>query len=103
METVIGSAAVITGDIQTSEDLRVEGKVLGNIISSVEIYIASSGSVEGDVEAGSATVAGNIQGNLTSQGRTSFEPDSQLKGNLTTKSLVIAEGAIINGQCTVTS
>lgn len=97
--TIISSGTTIVGDIVVEEDIRVDGSIKGSLKSSGELVVTDKGSIEGEIEVGSAVVAGQINGNLTAIEKTVLEPHSQLRGDLRTRNLVIAEGARFHGNC----
>ena len=48
-------------------------------------------------------VAGIVEGDLTSAGRTEVASTGSIRGNIQTKSLIVDENAIFQGQCNMNS
>lgn len=93
--------AVVTGKVHaTSCSLR--GKVEGNIECTHELVIGESGRLNADaISAKDMTIAGNVKGNLNCGGILRLMNTARLKGNIRARSIVINEGAVFNGTCTM--
>jgi cytoskeletal protein CcmA (bactofilin family) len=101
MNTIIGKETVITGTLDVKGDLRVEGTVKGKIISSGCVTVGSTGLVEAEIESESAIVAGAMKGNVTTTEKIELQAKCEMDGDLRTKSLVIEEGAVFCGACSM--
>ena len=101
MNTIIGKDTVITGTLDVKGALRVEGTVKGKIISSGCVTIGSTGLVEAEIEAESAIVAGTMRGNVNTSDKIELQAKCEMEGDLRTKSLVIEDGAIFSGACSM--
>ncbi len=101
MNTIIGKDTVITGTLEVKGALRVEGTVKGKIISSGWVTVGSTGLVEAEIEAESAIVAGTMRGNVNTTEKIELQAKCEMDGDLRTKSLVIEEGAIFSGACSM--
>ncbi|MFM2337075.1 MAG: hypothetical protein RL115_268 [Bacteroidota bacterium] len=97
--TLIGAGTTLTGDIKSSGDLRVDGTVLGNIISAAKIIIGTTGSVEGNIECQQADVTGKVSGNITAKDMLQLRGDCIVTGNLYAGKLQVEPSATFNGQC----
>ena len=87
--TQISPSMSITGDLTGSSDLRIAGKIKGNIATTGDVVIEESGYVEGTIKTKNATIAGKINGDI--------ECSEKLKAKL----LVIQCGAKLKGNCDV--
>lgn len=101
--TFISEGTQILGDIKVEHDLRVEGYLKGTVDVGGMLVLGPTGKIEGEVLARSATIAGQIQGNLKGHEKIVLESKSTLLGDLQTRELVINEGAIFQGHCTMQS
>jgi len=101
MNTIIGKDTVITGTLDVKGDLRVEGTVKGKIISTGCVTVGSTGLVEAEIESESAIVAGAMKGNVTTSDKIELQAKCEMDGDLRTKSLVIEEGAVFCGACSM--
>ena len=99
--TFISDGTQLQGEIKVENDLRVEGFIKGSVTVGGTLVLGPTGRVEGEVLARSATVAGQIVGNLRGQDKIVLETKSSLIGDLQTRELVINEGAIFQGNCSM--
>ncbi|MBR1885281.1 MAG: polymer-forming cytoskeletal protein [Schwartzia sp.] len=98
IETIIGHDTTITGEIQGSGNLRIDGRIDGGINVSSDIVIGESGSVQGNIKANSLIVAGSVTGNVDCDGNLSIHATGQLVGDVRVRSLNIADGGIFKGR-----
>ena len=62
-DTVISKDSVLTGDIALAGNILIYGKVIGNITTQTgTVSILRSGCVEGEIQAASILIDGNMQG-----------------------------------------
>ena len=101
MNTIIGKDTVITGTLDVKGALRVEGTVKGKIISTGCVTVGSTGLVEAEIEAESAIVAGTMRGNVNTTDKIELQAKCEMEGDLRTKSLVIEDGAMFSGACSM--
>jgi cytoskeletal protein CcmA (bactofilin family) len=101
--TILGEGTVFEGSIIVPHNLKVEGSFKGKIETSEEIIIGGTGVVKADIKAKSAIVGGQIVGNLMVEDRVELEQNASLIGDLRAKDLVINEGAIFHGNCSMTN
>lgn len=99
MNTILGKETTFTGTIEVKGGLRIDGVVKGKIISSDEVTIGQSGQVEAQIDARSVTVAGRLVGNITAGEKIELQANSDVEGDLRSKTLVIEQGAIFCGGC----
>lgn len=102
LNTIIGSGSVFEGTVQIeSGGIRVDGKVKGNLVSSETLVVGPSGVVEANVQVKRATVGGRVVGSLVAMEQAVLESKAVLLGDLKTSSLVVHEGAVFNGNCSM--
>lgn len=97
--TLIGAGTTVKGDINSNNDIRIDGTVLGNITSTAKIVIGSSGVVEGDITGNQADVVGTVNGNIRSKELLQLRGDCIVKGNLYAGKLQLEPTATFNGAC----
>jgi cytoskeletal protein CcmA (bactofilin family) len=94
--SVIGADVVIAGDVTTSEELRIDGTIEGNVRCGA-LDQGEGGQIRGDVHADSARLAGAVTGKVTVR-ELVLEPTARLSGDVSYESLSIAAGARIDGR-----
>ena len=96
--SVISAGTTWQGTLKLDDSLRVEGHVAGEIEARHTVHVAETAHVEAQVRAAFVVIAGRFQGDVHCKERLELLPTSRIKGELTTKSLVIHEGAVLDGQ-----
>jgi cytoskeletal protein CcmA (bactofilin family) len=96
--TVIGQAAKLEGTVVSAGSLRIDGQVKGQINADGDCSLSPQSQVEADIRAQNVSVAGRFKGNILVKGRAEIARGGRVDGNITSKSLVIEEGAIFQGQ-----
>lgn len=99
VETVIGTNAVITGELHTEKVVRIDGKFTGNI-KAAGVMIGEEGEVIGDIETIVFMIAGHIKGNITANDSVEILPKARVEGDITTDLLTVVEGATFEGRST---
>jgi len=99
VHTMIGADAVIQGNISCQGGVAVYGKVFGDVTSEGPVRVARGGEVHGNVQADDSHIGGTVDGNVRVENRAVLGSESQLKGDLIYRMLVIEEGAQFQGHC----
>lgn len=95
--SVIAAAMKIVGDIETSGVLKVEGTVQGSIRGARQVIIGRTGVIQGDVHAEEAILGGRVSGTVTASERVEIQANSVIEGDIHTRSIVVFEGGVLNG------
>jgi len=85
--------------MKTPGSIRVDGKVVGDIVATQNISIGTSGDVEGNLTANSVTVGGKLKGSVVVQEKLVFESKAIVRGDIKAAKLVVDEGAQFDGKC----
>jgi len=101
--TILGPGTRFEGTIKVPHNLNIDGEFVGTIETSEVITIGPNGVVKADIKAKSAVVAGTIEGNLIVEDRVELYQKSSLTGDLRVKELIINEGAIFHGNCSMST
>ena len=96
---LIGSGTVIEGDVKSNGDIRIDGTVIGQVISKAKVVIGSTGMVEGDVNCQSADVSGTIKGKMYVSELLFLKSSSKIMGDIITGKLVVEVGSTFTGSC----
>ena len=101
VETIIGPSVKVEGNFVGSGNVVVEGVVNGSMKTSKDLRIGDHAKVKADIEAANITVAGEIHGNVRTSGKLDLSPSAKVFGNVETSVLSVAQGAVLNGKCTM--
>ncbi len=97
--TLISAGTVVTGDVKSDSDLRIDGTIKGNIHCAAKIVIGASGIVEGDMIGLHADIMGKIEGNIRVRELVQLRGESVIHGNIFAGRLQVEPSATFNGQC----
>jgi cytoskeletal protein CcmA (bactofilin family) len=95
--SVIAVGTVIKGDFSTSENLRIDGTIIGDVRCEKRLVIGKKGMISGKIEAAEISVDGSMMGEALSKGSITFGSSSKAEGKVMAKRLSIEEGAVFNG------
>ena len=95
----IVEGAVFEGSIQSPVDIRVDGIIKGNVRIQGKLVVGPTGSVEGEVVAAEASIAGKLRGSLEVKGLTTLAQTAQVQAELYTGQISIEAGAQFSGNC----
>lgn len=101
VDTVIGAGTVFVGEIHVKGTLRIDGRTEGKIECSGDVVIGEGGVAETVVQVRNLKVAGFLKGNVTASGTLEITDTGKLIGDVEVGKLVIIDGAIFQGQCTM--
>ena len=98
---MIGSGTIITGDIQSKGDIRVDGILKGSINTEGKVVLGANGTIEGDVVCQDADISGTINAKITVSKLLSLKATARLNGDIVTSKLSIEPGATFTGSCSM--
>jgi cytoskeletal protein CcmA (bactofilin family) len=96
---MISEGTTLEGTLNSQNDIRVAGKLKGEGITKGKLIVTSSGIVQGDVKVADADIAGKIEGTIRVTNKLNLRDSAVIDGDIYTKSLLVEEGAQINGAC----
>jgi cytoskeletal protein CcmA (bactofilin family) len=103
IDTLIASSTNITGDINASGTVRIDGNYRGNIETKSEVIVGTTGIIVGNIDAENVTVSGTIEGNIKCNGVLEILSSGNVNGDIEVNQLSINTGAVFNGKCTMLS
>lgn len=96
-KTVLGPTLEVEGEIEGDEDLVIQGRVQGKIVSRKSLTVDSSGNVEATVTTNSMTVSGKLSGNVQASDKVELQKDGKMIGDIKAPRVIIADGAKFKG------
>jgi len=97
--TLISEGTNLQGDVKSENDLRIDGTIHGNVISSAKVVIGPTGYVDDNIHGKQADITGKVNGNITVMEVLQLRGESNVQGNIHAATLQIDPTAIFNGQC----
>jgi cytoskeletal protein CcmA (bactofilin family) len=96
---IIGKGTILEGSVETFGNIRIEGKVVGDIKTKSKVALGQSSVVEGNILAQNAEIAGEVQGVIEVTELLILKPTAKVSGDIITNKLIVESGAAINGNC----
>ncbi|MEL7005368.1 MAG: polymer-forming cytoskeletal protein [Bacteroidota bacterium] len=95
----IGKGTVIEGSIETFGNIRIEGRVIGDVKTKSKLVLGPSSKVHGNILAQNAEVEGELKGNVEITEILILKPTAIIHGDILTNKLIVESGAAFNGGC----
>ena len=103
MDAFLGKGTKITGKLVFEGAGRIEGQVDGEINAQDVLTVGEGALVNAKIAGTTIIIEGQVTGDVTARQRLELRASARVNGNVTTPSLVVQEGAILNGQCSMSS
>lgn len=98
----VGHGTSLTGDTSFQMMLRVDGQLTGTVSSDGgTLIVGNSGQLDANVSVGIAQVNGTINGDVTATEKIQLGRTARVVGNISTPKLVIEDGAVFEGGCSM--
>ena len=98
---MIGAGTIITGDVTSKGDIRVDGTLKGSVNTQGKVVLGCEGMIEGDVVCKDADISGTIKAKITVSQLLSLKSTAKLNGDIITNKLSIEPGASFTGSCSM--
>lgn len=98
----VGHGTSLTGDTSFQMMLRVDGHLTGTVSSDGgTLIVGNNGQLDAHTSVGIAQINGTINGDISATEKVHLGRTARVVGNITTPKLVIEEGAVFEGGCTM--
>jgi cytoskeletal protein CcmA (bactofilin family) len=91
------------GELKFEQSFRVDGKVVGKVVSEGDLVVGESGEIDGEIRVGRLFVSGLVKGEIHATRRLSIHPRGRVEGVVHARALVIEEGGILEGRSSMKS
>jgi cytoskeletal protein CcmA (bactofilin family) len=96
-KTVLGPTLEIEGEIEGDEDLVIQGRIQGKIMSKKDLTVDNSGKVEATITTKNLAVSGMLVGNVVASERVEVRKEGKMIGDIKAPRVIIADGAKFKG------
>ena len=96
--SMIGADIVVTGNIEASVDLQIEGRVVGDVRCAT-LILGEKSCVQGRIYADRVRVSGKVEGAIET-GDLAVEATAQVSGDVTYARLRVVNGGVLEGKVT---
>ena len=93
----LGTGTKINGKLHFEGQATIDGEVDGEIVAQAHITVGKQATVKGKVTAQSILVQGKVMADVVAENKLEIQPPGSVVGDVTTLSLVIGDGAILEG------
>jgi cytoskeletal protein CcmA (bactofilin family) len=95
----IGASIIITGDLTSSEDMTIAGRVEGDVaVPEHAVVVAPGARIRGNIVARAVVVHGEVLGTITADRRVEVGDTGSVDGDIVAPRMAVAEGASLRGQ-----
>lgn len=99
MHSRLSNDLCVIGEVYSDKDIRVDGRIRGNVRCQNKVVIGPDGHVEGDVESSIVDVMGKISGNIEVKEIVILRSTSLVEGDINAVCLQVEQGAQLLGRC----
>jgi len=97
INTFLGKDAEFEGKLKFYGTIRIDGHFKGEILGDGNLIIGEGAIIESDIQVSTVLNSGVIQGSVTADKKIEICAPGKVLGNIQAPSIIIGEGAIIEG------
>ena len=101
MDAFLGKGSKVDGKLVLEGTGRIEGEVKGEISAQDTLTIGESAVVNAKISGTSIVIEGRVTGDVCAGQRLELRATSRVQGNISTPRLVVHEGAVFEGNCSM--
>ena len=103
LNAFLGEGTSFKGILTFEGTVRSDGRQEGEIFTKDTLVIGEGAQVSAAIHAGVAVISGTVHGNITAERKVDIHASARLYGHISTPPLVIEEGVVFEGACTMGS
>ena len=105
IDSLIGGGTTMTGNIQFTGGLRIDGAVVGNVHASggqaSTLVISEQAKVTGEIRVSHLVVNGEVEGPVHATDYLELQPKARVKGDIHYQRLEMHVGATVEGRLVI--
>ena len=94
----IDQGSEFEGKLSFKDTVRIDGRFRGEITSENTLIVGESGEIEACIRSKSILISGSVEGDVIASQKVVLHKTGRVNGNIQAPSLVMEEGAWVNGQ-----
>ncbi len=102
IDSLIGAGTIITGDLNFSGGMRIDGQVKGNVIATPgkpsTLVLSELSVIDGDVHVTHLVANGVVNGAVTASEYLELQSKARIIGDVNYQTMEIQLGAVIDGR-----
>lgn len=99
--TVLDKGAEFEGKLTFEGKVQINGKFRGEVFSDGTLVIGEGAEVDAKIEIDTVIIQGQVTGNIVAKRRIEMHPPAVVKGDIVSPGLVVSEGAVFEGNCSM--
>lgn len=99
----ISAGTFIKGDINSPNDLRIDGGFEGRITSEGRVVVGENAEIKGEIICSNLDFWGKMTGNMYVKDTLTLKDTARVEGELHVRRLAVELGAVFNGICKTVS
>jgi cytoskeletal protein CcmA (bactofilin family) len=101
MNGLLEKGCEFEGKLTFEGTVRINGSFSGEIFSEGTLVVGEGAKIDAKVEVGSCTINGEVSGTLTARDRIEMNAPAVVRGDIKAQTLVIEEGVVFEGSCSM--
>lgn len=97
----LGRGTKLAGKIAFEGTARIEGQIEGEISANDVLVVGESAVITAQITGGTVVIKGRVTGDIVASKKVEIRAPGRLFGNVSTPSLVIEEGVVFEGHCSM--
>lgn len=97
----LGKGSRVTGKLRFDGTVRVDGQVEGEVAADDTLVVGESAVINAQISGSTVVIQGKVTGDINARTRVEIRAPGKLYGNIVTPSLVIHEGVLFEGHCSM--
>jgi len=98
LSAFIDQGSEFEGKLSFRDTVRIDGRFRGEIASENTLIVGESGEIHATIRSNTVVVSGMVEGDIIAARKVILHKTARVHGNLETPSLVVEEGAAMDGQ-----
>ncbi len=94
----IDQGSEFEGKLSFRDTVRIDGCFRGEIASENTLIVGESGEIHATIRSNMVVISGTVDGNVHAMCKLVLHKTARVNGDIETPSLVVEEGAVLNGQ-----
>jgi len=94
----IDQGSEFEGKLSFRDTVRIDGRFRGEISSENNLIVGESGEIEASIRSNTVAISGVVEGDVCAARKVILHKTARVTGNVETPSLVMEDGAVLNGQ-----
>ena len=99
--TIIAQGAMFKGTLKSDDSVQIDGNFDGEIEVKQTVHVGNSANIKANIKAGEVKISGRVDGNIEAKERMEILSSGKLFGDIKTPRLIIAEGVVFEGHCSM--